>query len=1696
MNRMVKLLIPFAAFAVGGTLLVSSLLTHQTHALEVKAYDWGEGKGSGTEEDPYLIDDSSDFKAIAEDMSAYYKLNGDIYINDYPYVPLGDDSHPFVGNLDGDGHSISGLRILPKNDGGMALEWLDYRGLFAKNAGVIKNLTVGGKFDADGAECSYIGLIAGRNDGTIENCVTYFQAPGNKVSGTLFAVGSIAGYNTGTITGCIAYPTGDEPSSNDFIHGHSAIGGIAGFSSGTITNCVNYTTVSGNIRAGGIVGQFKAKDENSIIKECYNEGAVITYTAAYDYNQGMVGGIAGSLNGGTIQDCYNLGAVSGRDIKDANNGFNAGGIVGKNESSPGIIQTCYNYGLVQAKEHVGGILGAGETDNVTLNYYVGGRVYVNDVLANSGYDDMLTYFAGATLLSADEFKQSSSFPDLDFENVWARGDNRPVLQNPTDLLEKTLQGYGTEEEPIQMSCADDFIGLGLKYKLGYETVVDKYFVLTNDVDLSSIGENNWVPIGNSSYPFEGHFDGDGYNLSGLIASNNTDNYVGLFGYVDTNSVITNFSVKPSGEYGNALEVVGSNFVGAIAGYNEGTITKVSLECADVFGAKTVGGIAGYNAGTISYCTLGEYCDVQGATLGGIVGISSGMISDCSVLEAGQFWTFEEFHEGAGGIVGVFNGYDADKSYIVNCLAGLNVQPNGGDYSKFTIGAIVGKFEYSSALDPEHCFYFAPDELEGRNYYGVGQKASEVITSDNPGHYESLKHSYDSEENEWDDVENFVGFDFDKVWGMGDHAPFLFVSLGLDDNAVATVKLIDAIGTVEATAETKGKIEAAETSFSALNEREQAVIYNYDVLLDARVEYDILVELKSVSDKIAAIDEKITNTKACKDEIDAAKKAYDDLSGELQARIDYEDVNKLNDALQAYDRLHAFEEAVKDIGDVYNTAASKAKIETAEDKYSYIYWDSSTLSDGVEDTYLKAKDDYNKLHNLEEYIADIISENPLVYGTALDGNQSYYVTVSRSDYDDLPDYLKPRVANYDTLLLAESVQRVQEVIDQIEYIPTPWYSETFKEYTDEARAMYEKLSKAEQAKVSNYQKLVDGENRYVELGLLDKYSHLVDALEFNNLEVMDIDAYEAKLKAASDFYDSFSAKLKEEAQYDHDRYQNWVDDYAIYKPALIDALKVTKLIDDIGTLVYNETVHAKYDAAQAAADKFYEDYEGSFTYLITNWEKIQDAEAFFEIYDTAKAKGKEIVDAINAIGKVEYTPECSEAIQAARNLYDEGQKYTHIEEFITNYDVLLKAEADYLALIPQEEFDKVDAVKAMIDALGEITYTPECKASIDAATEAYYDLPTELRPGVTNYNVLEAASQKYAQLESDETAVSNTIERIDMIGEVTYSDETLQAIAWARASYDYLSDELKAKVTNYEVLVQAEAAYAKLEKEALDAEKVKDVVDKIDAIGEVTYSEACLIKLNAARYAYDNLSVELKAKVTNYQTLLEKEKAYRDLVPEEYRFSLSSSGVELIRKTQTNIPLDITLKVATGADVSFKDDASAYAKVLAKIAEGESILVVYTIELNREGAIIQPADISPFNTFVIRITKSADWNVQALKILHIHNADDIEAITFAIEGDEIVFEVDRLSEFVFVQSVKETPTPVDPTPAQGGLSAGAIVGIVLGSVFGLLIIACAVLVILNKTGVLKLAFVEKATNAVVGFFVKIKNGIVSLFKKKK
>ena len=117
-------------------------------------------------------------------------------------------------------------------------------------------------------------------------------------------------------------------------------------------------------------------------------------------------------------------------------------------------------------------------------------------------------------------------------------------------------------------------------------------------------------------------------------------------------------------------------------------------------------------------------------------------------------------------------------------------------------------------------------------------------------------------------------------------------------------------------------------------------------------------------------------------------------------------------------------------------------------------------------------------------------------------------------------------------------------------------------------------------------------------------------------------------------------------------------------------------------------------------------------------------------------------------------------------------------------------------------------------------------------------------------------------------VHDVEQKIAAIGEVTLDSE--EAIQTARTAYDALRQERKEQVSNYDVLVAAEARLAELQDEA-----VANVETLINAIGQPV-TPASRAAVEAARAAYDALTQKLQARVGNYDVLLAAEARLAEL----------------------------------------------------------------------------------------------------------------------------------------------------------------------------------------------------------------------------
>ena len=335
------------------------------------------------------------------------------------------------------------------------------------------------------------------------------------------------------------------------------------------------------------------------------------------------------------------------------------------------------------------------------------------------------------------------------------------------------------------------------------------------------------------------------------------------------------------------------------------------------------------------------------------------------------------------------------------------------------------------------------------------------------------------------------------------------------------------------------------------------------------------------------------------------------------------------------------------------------------------------------------------------------------------------------------------------------------------------------------------------------------------------------------------------------------------------------------------------ISAIGTVEYTDACKIKIDDASTAYDALTDAQKA----LVTNFDVLTTAKQTYETLKTAaeklvadKAKADDVIAKISAIGKVEYTDACKGRIDDASTTYDaltDEQK-----ALVTNLDVLTIAKQTYEDLKAAAEKltankAKADPVIAKINAIGNVEYTDACKGKIDDASKAYDVLTDEQKVLVTNFDILTTAKQTYETLKAaaeklvaDKAKADDVIAKISAIGKVEYTDACKGRIDDASTTYDALTDEQKALVTNLDVLTTAKQTYETLkaaaEKLAADKAKADAVIAKISAIGKVKYTDACKKKIDNASNAYNALTDDQKALVSNLEVLTTAKQTYETL----------------------------------------------------------------------------------------------------------------------------------------------------------------------------------------------------------------------------
>ena len=364
---------------------------------------------TGTADNPYILDDAESFEAIHNDLTAYYKVIQNISLYSIKtWVPIGNEREKFTGTI----YSDSAVYTISDFNFTFNYEYIYdahfYGGLFGyvgeealfENL-VFKNfrvsLNINEKFGY--SDDIYLGGIAGRFEGTLNNCTIVDDESTNYGSFPVSNISNMAGYGVIVnsdydvytadieigyyVGGVFGEFLGTANKTNSSVKVYvkvpsvgqeTYIGGFAGLADDSdIKNAEIYSVIyTNNQNVNSYTGGVVANLTNSVIRDAN----ITTYINAYD----NVGGVAGYVGGARVGATDIMAFVKNVTIVPyiyAND--KVGGVVGQNSARNTLESVkvqfidknsngfSYENSSIIANNHIGGLVGY-STSTLTMNY--------------------------------------------------------------------------------------------------------------------------------------------------------------------------------------------------------------------------------------------------------------------------------------------------------------------------------------------------------------------------------------------------------------------------------------------------------------------------------------------------------------------------------------------------------------------------------------------------------------------------------------------------------------------------------------------------------------------------------------------------------------------------------------------------------------------------------------------------------------------------------------------------------------------------------------------------------------------------------------------------------------------------------------------------------------------------------------------------------------------------------------------------------------------------------------------------------------------------------------------------------------------------------------------------------------------------------------------------------------------------------
>lgn len=257
-------------------------------------------RGEGTSASPYLLSTSRELRYLAATVDdgndyegVYFRLENDIDLESKNWIPMGRKKGIFKGNFDGNGHSISGLKVNTK----------DYAGFFGYVSGsTLENLTLlSPEVKADTTCCG--ALVGWCEKAKIKDC---YVRGGSCIANAI--IGGMIGFADNILISNCHVKEMTLTATDEHVGGYwerKQIGGLIGAirpdydSVLEIKNCSasGCTITAYMMDCGGLIGAFYPNQSKLKIIACYTTGTVIGPTIVHRVDTIKPGALLGSALG-------------------------------------------------------------------------------------------------------------------------------------------------------------------------------------------------------------------------------------------------------------------------------------------------------------------------------------------------------------------------------------------------------------------------------------------------------------------------------------------------------------------------------------------------------------------------------------------------------------------------------------------------------------------------------------------------------------------------------------------------------------------------------------------------------------------------------------------------------------------------------------------------------------------------------------------------------------------------------------------------------------------------------------------------------------------------------------------------------------------------------------------------------------------------------------------------------------------------------------------------------------------------------------------------------------------------------------------------------------------------------------------------------------------------------------------------------